>query len=211
MTTPPPQLLSWIPQNIDAIDKNSDYVVSLDDVDLDVGPFTPFIDNGLRVRISGVRLFYLIKNKQNGPCGITDATTAATTKRKSMKNVCFKCIDNKNDVVKVLTQKLRMPDCMTRFMNEFAMRPRGKRFRKRFIFNSYIANVLTCTKCNKLCTLNAMSILYEHDNKCVQEVDNILFKNTTVYLPPNCVNMKTKDKLCYKLGMCKGKNPVCNF
>jgi hypothetical protein len=208
MTAPPPPLLSWIPQNIDVIDKNSDYVVSLDDVDLDVGPFTPFIDNGLRVRLSGIRLFYLMKSKQNNEVVDRENTV---TKRRSMKNVCFKDINDKDDVIKVLNQKLRMPDCMARFMNEFTVRPRGKRFRKRFIFNSYIANVLTCTKCNKQCVLNAMSIMYQHDNKCVQEFDNILFKNNTLYLPPNCVNMKTKDKLCYKLGTCKGKNPVCNF
>ncbi|WBB27172.1 LEF-2 [Mythimna sequax nucleopolyhedrovirus] len=209
MTSAPPLLL-WTPRNINAatIDKTSDYIVSLADIDINVTALTPFVDNGLRVRVSGLRLYYLIKNKHE----ISDTADnyAAAPKHKSMKNVCFKNLDERDVIVKVLNQKLRMPDCMVRFMNDFLIRPRGNRFRKRFIFNSYVANVLTCTKCNRQCIADAMATLYDHDTKCVQEFNKIIFKDT-IYLPPNCDNMKNKDKLCNKLGTCKGKNPVCNF
>ncbi|AAM95000.1 DNA replication and late expression factor LEF-2 [Mamestra configurata nucleopolyhedrovirus B] len=211
-----PRLLSWTPRNIniDTIDKTSDYTVSLADIDINVTALTPFVDNGLRVRVSGLRLYYLMKNKPDiaDTAGATPKrkNAAATLKQKSMKNVCFKGFE-RDKIVKVLNQKLRMPECMVRFMNDFLLRPRGDRFRKRFIFNSYVANVLTCTKCQKQCIADAMATLYDHDSKCVQEFNKIIFKNTNVYLPPNCDNMKNKDKLCNKVGTCKGKNPVCNF
>nr|QNH90488.1 lef-2 [Mamestra configurata nucleopolyhedrovirus A] len=210
--TSAPRLLSWTPRNINiaTIDKESDYVVSLADIDLDVTALTPFVDNGLRVRLSGIRLYYLIKNKPTIHV-TTKRATATPPQRKSMKNVCFKGQHERDDIVKVLNQKLNMPECMARFMNDFLVRPRGNRFRKRFIFNSYIANVLTCTKCKKQCIADAMATLYDHDNKCVQEFIKIIFKDTNVYLPPNCDNMKNKEKLCNKTGTCKGKNPVCNF
>lgn len=210
---PPPPLLLWTPSNanIDTLDKDADYSVSLEDVPIEVTSLTPFLDNGLRVRVNGIRLYYLLKNKDKH----VDATSAPlSTKKhvhKSLKNICFKNTHCKNDVIQLFQSKLKLPDCMQRFLSDFLVRPRGKRFRKRFIFNAYIANVITCTKCNKLCLLDAMSLLYEHENKCVQEFDKLLFKNTTLYKPPNCVNMKSKDQLCFKLGTCRGSNPICNF
>jgi lef-2 len=214
MTSSTQQPLSWTPLSTsNTIDKNSVYAVSLEDIDIHVTALTPFVDMGLRVQISGLRLFHLLKNGavviDNNTANV--ASASATQRKKNLKNVCFKNIIHKSEVIKTFTTKLCMPDCMQRFLNEFAARPRGKRYRKRFIFNSYIANVLTCTKCNKGCLVTAMSVLYEQENKCVQEFDCLLFKRDKVYLPPNCVNMKTKDKLCFKTGNCKGTNPVCNY
>ncbi|QAT90299.1 LEF-2 [Spodoptera exempta nucleopolyhedrovirus] len=204
----PAPLLLWTPSNIDTIDKSADYSVALQDVPaLQITSLTPFTDNGLRVKINGTRLFYLLKNYKE-PQQVFD--NANMKKKKSLKNLCFKSIESKNQVVAVLQSKLRMPDCMQRFLKEFEVRPRGNRFRKRFIFNTYIVNVLTCTKCNKACLTNAMALLYQHEEKCVKEFDRLLF-NDNPYKPPNCENLKSKDRLCFKKEMCKGKNPICNY
>ncbi|ACI47383.1 LEF-2 [Spodoptera litura nucleopolyhedrovirus II] len=210
-----PPLLSWTPSNIDdveSIDKNADYSVSLCDMPLQVTCLTPFLDNGLRVKINGHRLYYLIKNRE----ALVEAEAkksimTTTTKYKSHKNVCFQNASSKDTVIEMLKTKLNLPDCMQRFLLDFQVRPRGKRFRKRFIFNAYIANVLTCTKCNKLCLVKAMSYIYNFDDKCIQEFDRLLFRNDSTYKPPNCENIKNKDKLCFKMGTCKGSNPICNF
>lgn len=221
-----PPLLSWTPSNIDdieSIDKNADYSVLLSDMmPLQVTCHTPFIDNGLRVKINGHRLYYLIKNKDQETTTTTlssgkrwssssTSSSSSTKKYKSHKNVCFQNVSSRDNVVDILNTKLNMPDCMQKFLADFQVRPRGKRFRKRFIFNAYIANVLTCTKCNKLCLVKAMSYIYGFEEKCVQEFDRLLFRNDTLYKPPNCENIKNKDKLCFKTGTCKGTNPICNF
>nr|QRN46128.1 LEF-2 [Spodoptera frugiperda multiple nucleopolyhedrovirus] len=209
------QLLSWTPSNIETIDKNSDYSVLLSDVpSLQVTALTPFLDNGLRVKINGLRLFYVIKNSMNNNNdnhNINMGNVKVFKGTKSKKNVCFAEACTKSEIVQVLQRKLNMPDCMQKFLMDFQVCPRGNRYRKRFIFNSYIVNVLTCTKCNKLCLVKAMAQLYNHDDKCVQEFDRLLFKNATLYKPPNCENLKNKDKLCFKLGNCKGTNPICNY
>ncbi|ACI28719.1 agip17 [Agrotis ipsilon multiple nucleopolyhedrovirus] len=213
----PPPLLSWTPSNtnnLETINKDADYIVSLDDVPLQVTPFTQFVDNGLRVRINGMRLYYLLKNKDSSDekrRSSGSAKSSSSSSYKNLKNVCFKSASVKSEVAQMLRAKLKLPDCMQRFLADFEVMPRGKRFRKRFIFNTYIANVVTCTKCAKLCLLDAMSLLYEHEDKCVQEFERILFKNATLYKPPNCVNMKNKDRLCFKSGTCRGSNPICNF
>ncbi|AYN44971.1 lef-2 [Alphabaculovirus alterspexiguae] len=201
----PPPLLLWTPSNIDTIDKSADYSVALEDVPaLQITSLTPFADNGLRVKINGTRLFYLIKNfKEQQP------SSNKTFKKKSLKNLCFKNVNTKNQVVSFLQNKLRLPDCMQRILKDFEIRPRGNRFRRRFIFNTYIINVLTCTTCNKVCLVNAMSLLYEHEDKCIREFDRLLLNNNP-YKPPNCEKLKF-DKFCHKKGMCKGKNPICNF
>ena len=210
---PPPPLLLWTPSDIETIDKNSDYSVSLSDVPLQVTSLTPFLDNGLRVKINGTRLYYLIKNKDLYANSTKTTSSSPQNNRgfKSHKNVCFLNAATKGDVVSLMQSKLNLPDCMQRFLADFQIRSRGKRFRKRFIFNAYVANVLTCTKCNKMCLLKAMSLLYNHDDKCVQEFDRLVFRNSNLYKPPNCENVKNKDKLCFKTGMCKGSNPICNF
>ncbi|QNV47775.1 late expression factor 2 [Alphabaculovirus altersperidaniae] len=212
-----PPLLSWTPSNtdIETIDKSAEYIVSLSDMPLQVTCFTPFVDNGQRVKINGHRLYYLIKNKDSHAVATKSSSSSSfqqqTSKYKNHKNVCFQSVSSKSDVVEKLRTKLNLPDCMQRFLEDFQVRPRGKRFRKRFIFNAYIANVLTCTKCNKLCLVKAMSHIYNFDDKCIQEFDRLLFRNDTTYKPPNCDNIKNKDKLCFKNGMCKGSNPICNF
>ncbi|AIZ48572.1 lef-2 [Agrotis segetum nucleopolyhedrovirus B] len=214
MSAPP--LLSWTPlnTNIETINKDADYIVSLDDVPLQFTSLTQFVDNGLRVRINGLRLYYLLKNKSNnddGSGGEKRKSGGSLSSYKSLKNVCFKSVRVKSEVAQMLRSKLKLPDCMQRFLADFEVMPRGKRFRKRFIFNTYIANVVTCTKCAKLCLLEAMSLLYGYEDKCVQEFERILFKNNTLYKPPNCVNIKNKDRLCFKPGSCRGSNPICNF
>ncbi|AAD51321.1 ORF12 lef2 [Spodoptera exigua multiple nucleopolyhedrovirus] len=208
-----PPLLSWTPSNIDDIDKNAEYSVLFSDIPLQVTCLTPFIDKGLRVKINGHRLYYLIKNKDQYAEALTPKNNKWSLNNiyKSHKNVCFQNVSSINNVVDILKTKLNMPDCMQRFLADFQVRPRGKRFRKRFIFNAYIANVITCTKCNKLCLVKAMSYIYGFDEKCVQEFDRLLFRNDTLYKPPNCENIKNKDKLCFKSGTCKGTNPICNF
>lgn len=208
-----PQLKLWTPSNTDihTIDKEADYSVSLEDVELVVTPMTPFLDNGRRVRINGHRLYYLLKNANKPTPESKRSSAAKLPLRKSLKNVCFREASTKSDVAALFRTKLKMPDCMQRFLNDFEIRPRGKRFRKRFIFNTYIANVLTCTKCDKMCLVDAMALLYEQEEKCIQEFDRLLFQNLTLYKPPNCINMKNKDNLCFKLGTCKGSNPICNY
>nr|QKO28892.1 lef2 [Spodoptera exigua multiple nucleopolyhedrovirus] len=144
---------------------------------------TPLFDNGLRVKINGHRLYYLIKNKDQYAEALTPKNNKWSLNNiyKSHKNVGFQNVSSINNVVDILKTKLNMPDCMLRFLVDFHVRPRGRRFRKRFIFNAYIANVITCTKCNKLCLVEAMSYIYGFDEECGQEFDRLLFLNDTLY------------------------------
>ncbi|AIE47743.1 lef2 primase associated protein [Peridroma alphabaculovirus] len=207
-----PPLLSWTPSSCASdIDKDADYAVVPGELPIDLTPFTPFLDNGLRLRVSGVRLYYLLKNRDKFDAATATAEQQRRPFKKSLKNVCLRQVQNKQGAAKALTAALRMPDCIARLLAAIEIQPRGNRYRKRFIFNAYVANVLTCTKCNKRCIVDAMALLYEHEEKCTLEFDRLLYRSETIYKPPNCANMKNKDKLCCKTTACKGTNPICNF
>ncbi|QWO71660.1 LEF2 [Orgyia pseudotsugata single capsid nuclopolyhedrovirus] len=206
--------LMWTPSFIKCpqlIDKTKDYLVPVEDVHFEIGPYTRFERGGLYVRLSGLRLFYLLKT--NSSVGVKAVVPNARVGKKSCRNVCFAAIvatNNKHNIAKLIRSKLNLPPCMEHLLKLLERTPRGDRFRKRFVFNCYIANLLTCTKCRKECLIAAMNTLYDHDDKCVREFESMLKRNDDdLYKPPNCCNMK-QDKLCFKSLTCKGANPLCN-
>ncbi|ABI35786.1 late expression factor 2 [Ectropis obliqua nucleopolyhedrovirus] len=196
------------------IDKSKMYKISIEDFDIKLSSHTQFEENGLCILVSGLRLYYLIENKNLASTqfnGINTDCVKAKFKKKSCKNVCFqKLSQDKDAVVRLLLLKIKMPPCMAAILKLITMSVRGNRFTKRFVFNCYIANLITCTKCDKNCLQDAMNTLYENDDKCVREFDTIIRKNEHLYKPPNCVKL-AKDKMCYKSVACKGSNPLCNF
>ncbi|AWW14475.1 lef-2 [Hyposidra talaca nucleopolyhedrovirus] len=201
--------LEWKPsQSNKSIDKKRDYVVPMENFDFDVTCYTRFTDDGQSVVIPGLRLFYLVKNQIERDETQSNVSATSFTKKKSCRNVCFKqALSSKQKVIDLLRSSLKLPRCMDSLLQIMSESPRGNRYRKRFVLNCYVANLLTCTKCNKSCLIAAMNVLYEHDDKCVREFFSLI--NKTLYKPPNCVNMKT-DKLCDKNSNCKGSNPLCN-
>jgi lef-2 len=203
------QLLRWTP-SISEIDKTKTYLISVDDLNnIDLNAYTVFVDNGLFLKMSGIRLFYLKMQEKKSESQINKKNNKKLP-FKSLKNVCFIKTNTRSEVVQLIKSKLTLPPCMESILNEICIRPRGDRFRKRFIFNCYLANLLTCTRCDKKCLIKAMDRMYDNDNKCTQEFYRIIFNNN-LYKPPNCVNMKNKDNLCFKTSTCRGSNPLCNF
>ncbi|AAZ67498.1 late expression factor 2 (lef2) [Trichoplusia ni single nucleopolyhedrovirus] len=219
-SSPPPQrqkVLLWTPllSNYNDIDKNVDYRILIDDFDIDFTPYTVFENDGTTIKIPGLRLYYLLKNKRIYEDSMESQCNSNKTFKKSLKNVCFaKAIKGgKNSVVAIIKSKLRLPPCIQTLLSDIETRPRGNRFRKRFIFNCYIVNLITCTTCDKQCIVDAISALYLHDDKCTREFEKLLNRDKDVYKPPSCLNMQNKERLCpNKSGMgCKGRNPLCNF
>nr|CAF32809.1 late expression factor 2 [Orgyia ericae nucleopolyhedrovirus] len=201
----------WSPSfinNTQLIDKTKDYLVPVEDVHVEIGPYTRFERGGLYVRLSGLRLFYLLKAKSSA--GANAVVPNARVGKKSCRNVCFAATDDKRNVAKLIRSKLKLPPCMEHLLRSLERAPRGDRFKKRFVFNCYIANLLTCTKCRKECLISAMKTLYDYDDKCVREFESMLKRDENdMYKPPNCCNMK-RDKMCFKSQTCKGANPLCN-
>nr|WUR10727.1 LEF-2 [Calliteara abietis nucleopolyhedrovirus] len=227
------QLVNWIPSTL--VDKTKDYLISFEDFPLEITPYTRFEQNGLGVRISGLRLFFLLQSMQNENRStygnssdaqqllLNKRTTTTTTKtaaanfgvanrrKQSCKNVCFKNVaTDKRNTIKLIHAKLKVPPCIDRLLKLVEVSPRGDRFQKRFVLNSYIINVITCTKCNRSCLRDALNTLYDHDDKCVREVSSLLNRDeANFYKPPNCSNMKRAGQ-CFKSQNCKGCNPLCN-
>jgi hypothetical protein len=195
------------------VDVDAVYTIPVEDYPLELTPYTQFMHGGMSVRITGKRLFYLMK--QNRFVASDDSTGVLTTtlensRWKSKKNLCLKRVTSKREVVSELKRKINLPQCMIRLIDLIDERPLGDRYSKRFVLNCYLVNVVTCTKCDKKCFMNAMRLLYCDEDKCVKEIFSLLYKKQKLYLPPNCVKMKA-DKLCLKSGKCKGNNPVCSF
>ena len=196
------------------VDVDAVYTIPVEDYPLELTPYTQFMHGGLSVRIAGKRLFYLMKQNrftaasETGGAGV--AATLEKSRWKSKKNLCLKLVTSKREVVVVLKQKINLPQCMIGLLDLIEERPLGDRYSKRFVLNCYLVNVVTCTKCDKRCFLNAMRLLYCDEEKCVKEIFSLLYKKQNIYLPPNCVKMKA-NKLCMKSGKCKGSNPVCSF
>lgn len=195
------------------VDKTRTYIISAEDVNIDLTCFTTFADGGLNVIISGARLYHLLRAGKIGESDdVIDSAKIARRPIKNKKNVCFDSVGGSGikNIIKKLHHLLKMPPCIVKILKDIEIRPRHGRFRKRFIINCYVANVLTCTKCNKQCIINMMANIYRHDEKCIKEFENILYKNEVIYKPPNC-NKMLQEKLCLKSMSCKGANPICNF
>ncbi|AHD25631.1 lef2 [Choristoneura murinana nucleopolyhedrovirus] len=172
---------------------------------LELTPYTVF-ERGLFMRMSGMRLLALLTAPK------PKAQTTRRFPQRSKRNVCFKeCADGSRSLMKVLTARINMPLCMSKIMADLDSAPRGNMYRKRFEFNCYLANVVTCTKCKTACLIGALLHFYKMDTKCVGEVTHLLIKAENVYKPSNCTKMKTVTKLCPKANMCKGVNPICNY
>nr|QYF10647.1 late expression factor 2 [Buzura suppressaria nucleopolyhedrovirus] len=204
-TLSPP--LEWKPSlSNKQIDKQRFYIVPIENFDFDLTCYTQFTEDGQSVLIPGLRLFHLMRNTLERN---ETQSAAVLTRKKNCRNVCFKkAFTNKKDVIALLRSSLKLPECINNLLNLISISPRGGRYRKRFVLNCYVANLLTCTKCNKNCLFVAMQVLYDHDDKCVREFHALINKN--LYKPPNCVNMKN-DNLCNKTNDCKGSNPLCNY
>nr|AJP07540.1 late expression factor 2 [Helicoverpa armigera nucleopolyhedrovirus] len=208
-----PRQLLWNPSICKSkIDKKAVYLVRFEDFELNLSPYTQFEQNGLLVRVYGTQLYHLLDNKTNNATTVYDRKQAIAKNgmHKSLRNVCFVNTQYKRQhIINTLRKALKLPACIELILKDILVRPRNGRFRKRFVFNCYISNLLTCTKCNKQCIERAMIALYQNDEKCVREFQSIF--NIKTYKPPNCDKMAQKDKLCHRSLSCKGSNPICNF
>nr|AFS52022.1 DekiORF145 [Dendrolimus kikuchii nucleopolyhedrovirus] len=188
------------------INKQQDYLIDPDDFmdKLILTPFTVFDKGGVLIKISGLRLYTLLTTTTTTTDNNINCVKSVI--KKSKKNICFK---NCN-LVETLLSKLNMPPCIKKILQDLSV-PRGGAYRKRFIINCYINNLVSCIKCKNACLVEALTHFYQGDSKCVNEVIHLIVKSQNAYMPPNCYRMKTVDKLCPYLGKCKGLNPVCNF
>ncbi|QYC92733.1 Late expression factor 2 [Trabala vishnou gigantina nucleopolyhedrovirus] len=210
----PLALLVWRPLlECKDVDKNKQYLVPFDEFNLDLSAYTIFHEDNKSVIVSGLRLYYLIKNRNktivetNKGGGVV---VDSKYKKKNCRNVCFLSVqDNKKNVVMLLKSSLKMPPCMDKLLKSIEQSPRGNRFKKRFVFNCYIINLITCTKCDRACLKEALSQLYNHDSKCVYELNSLVDRSERAYKPPNCINMN-KSGMCFKSHQCNGINPLCN-
>jgi lef-2 len=186
------------------IDKKAIYAVDPDDfIDkINLSPYTVFEEGGSLIKLSGLRLHLLLTTKFE-----TTNNKSVFEGKRSKKNICMK---NTKNIIHLLTEKMKMPPCIKKFLKDL-QEPRGGMYRKRFIVNCYILNVVTCTKCNNQCIMSAFSDFYKGDIKCVNELTHLMIKSQDVYKPPNCSKLKSVDKLCPIVGQCKGSNPICNF
>lgn len=187
----------------------------VDDFDVELSPYTVFARDGQYVKMKGSRLINLLNtNKRVNPF-LTKFKPAlpngdARSGRKSLKNMCFQRYHTKKAVSEALTTHLDLPPCMLNNLMLIKAAARGKRHSVRFVFNCYVRFVVGCAKCNKLCIKEALSALYDHDDKCVRELDWV-FDAGSDYMPPNCTKMKDKYFMCKRAGQCKGANPIHNF
>jgi hypothetical protein len=198
----------WNPAaGVGSLKNNEKYLIDPNDFIgvLALSPCTVF-KRGLFVEMSGLRLrALLIASKLVEP--------KHPVLRRSKHNICLKaCADGSVNLIKALAG-LHMPLCMVKIMAELsnASGPRGGMYKKRFEFNCYLINVVSCTKCKSACLIGALLHFYKMDPKCVGEVTHLLIKAEDVYKPSNCAKMKAVNKLCPIAGTCKGKNPICNF
>nr|AAD48439.1 putative late expression factor 2 [Perina nuda nucleopolyhedrovirus] len=200
----------WNPAaGIDGLKKSETYLVDPHDFVgvLTLSPYTVF-ERGLFVRMSGMRLLALLA----APKPQEPQPAARRFPQRSRRNVCLKaCADGAQSLAKVLAARVNMPPCMSKTMADLSSAPRGNMYRKRFEFNCYLANVITCTKCKTACLIGALLHFYRMDAKCVGEVTHLLIKAQDVYKPSNCAKIKKVTKLCPQASMCKGLNPICNF
>jgi hypothetical protein len=197
--------LRWNPSVTSAdIDKKADYLIRIDDFDIDITAYTRFSEGALNVIVSGLRLYHLLKQKKQPVIQFEDSKY-----KNSMKNVCFEDVTSKTAFFKKLRCSITLPPCITDLINDILVRPRGDRFKKRFVFNSYMVNVVTCTKCNKRCVFRAISLLYDNDKKCIDELRGLL-KKEKFYLPYNCKKMACEN-MCPSTSGCFGSNPINNF
>jgi DNA primase large subunit len=188
-----------------SIDKKATYIIDPDDfIDrINLSPYTVFEKGGVLIKITGLRLHLLLNTVHSK----TDIPTVI--KRKSKRNICMKK-NNGYDIVYTLKKNINMPPCIKTILKDL-QEPRGGKYRKRFIVNCYIVNVVTCIKCQNKCLFEALADFYRSETKCLSELTHLLIKSTNVYKPPNCSKIKSVEKLCPIAGLCKGSNPICNF
>ncbi|BAC67351.1 late expression factor 2 [Adoxophyes honmai nucleopolyhedrovirus] len=206
-------LLAWNPSiKPSEINKSALYTVSLEDFeDVEVSPYTVFFPPGsMTIKMSGARLYYMLNKKAEQNHKKTLLNPNKKPLRKSLKNVCFKSSVRKQQVSDLLSASIKMPKCMLTIFNLLQANPRGGQYYNRFVFNCYIGNVFTCTRCDKKCIADALLIFYMNDDKCVREVNTLFFKKEKIYSPPNCVKIK-QASLCSAAKKCFGNNPLCNF
>lgn len=211
------QITMWNPSmKMSDIEYARMYLINPDDFGdkLALTPFTAFKSGGVYMKITGLRLSTLLKPSPLPPLNNNDNNEEKKFKKTSKRNVCFQTMESAKLSV-FLSQKLpNMPPCIRKILADLEStqgNPRGGMYRKRFILNCYICNVLTCTKCDSRCLLEALTQFYNGEPKCVAELMHLMVKSQNAYKPPNCHKMKTVDKLCPNPFTCKGANPICNF
>ncbi|AVA31223.1 lef2 [Oxyplax ochracea nucleopolyhedrovirus] len=201
----------WSPET--KIDKSLQYLVNPNDFlgKITLSPLTEFESGGELIKTSGLRLLAIIDNN-NAVSNNWTKSKNDERKNKSKKNLCMKLFEK--DFFQIFTSKIKIPPCIKKIVTDIknAGSARGGMYRKRFILNCYILNVIVCNKCDNRCFLTALQHFYNFDAKCVNELTRLFFKtNDDLYKPPNCQKMKTVDKLCPFAGRCKGMNPICNY
>ncbi|AXU41569.1 LEF-2 [Alphabaculovirus altermyunipunctae] len=208
--------ITWNPSLNSSLDRNQQYLIRPEDFDIEISPYTVFHHEGRYVMISGVRLQNLL-NTNKKTDGLVTIHSAKARRRSSnsnftpqhkSKSLCLVNCHNKSDFTAALHCNIRMPPCMANNLKLLSIASRGQRRNCRFVFNCYLRKTLSCGKCEGSCLLQAMYVFYEHDKKCVREVDEVF---NSEYMPPNCIKMKEKYDMCSRSASCKGINPVHNF
>lgn len=197
-----------VAMGVSSLKKNEMYLIDPDDFVgvLTLSPYTVF-ERGLFVRMSGMRLIALLTMPKK-----SETPKSINFSRRSKRNICLKDCGGggaANNLPKAL-ERVNMPLCMKKIMLDLSDGPRGNKYKKRFEFNCYLANILTCTKCKENCLIEALLNFYRMDGKCVNEVTHLLIKAENIYKPSNCAKLKS-GKLCPTSNKCKGSNPICNY
>ncbi|AKR17323.1 LEF-2 [Urbanus proteus nucleopolyhedrovirus] len=210
------QTLVWNGQS--NIDPKQNYWLCLDNFEhVNLTPYTSFNDGATMIKMSGVRLKYLInyinKHEECKRTNVNDHASKYAGKVNNCKNVCFKNIKTAKEAMCALRERLRLPPCVLNIINGILASPRGDMFDKRYVLNTYILNVVSCQKCDNVCISHVMQLLYNNETKCVKEFQSLLKKSENLslhYKPPNCAKLLSKG-ICRRSSNCKGRNPICNF
>lgn len=140
-----------------------------------VDVYTQFEEGGVRFVANGRSLKYMM-NK----CPTFDEDEEIAKKKYKKRVACFKVIKRRNDVVDKYRSLFYSKSTEAKTYDDFQaliIRPRNKRFVNRLRFTFLVVKSLKCDECeNNKCVYNALKLFYNHDKKCIDEVDRLVAK-----------------------------------
>lgn len=140
-----------------------------------VDVYTPFEEGGVRFVAHGRSLKHMMSKS------ISFDDEAVVEKRKYKKRVaCFKNFKLKKEVADKYRAIFYSKSTEAKTFEDFqalCTRSRNKRFANRLRFSFLIVKNLKCDSCEKnVCVYDALKLFYNHDKKCVDEVDRLVAK-----------------------------------
>jgi hypothetical protein len=190
------------------------YLVHHNDLAITFNANDSFDETGVFLKISGRRLYGLLIKAATAkaPKRMGPFSHSAEPKRRAMckRFICFASVTDRTNIAKTIRYSLNLPPCINEMLSAVLVRPRGERHNIRFNLNAYLLKRVDCNKCAPpSCLIPAIKRLYDHDTKCVSEIEKLVMKT---YSPLSCEKMKNcQPKLCPKEGKCKGSSAIYNF